>query len=230
MQKRQIPNGQIFGELRVVEELAPTTCKQPNGRTKTLRYFLVECSCGNRVRKGMTQLVSLKITDCGCKTTEKRLNTMQTTGQYHGMTGSGLYNAWLGMKKRCKQRTKHNLEYYINRNITYDPIWENFMSFKEDMGNTFQEGLELDRVNPELGYTKENCRWVSGSMNAFNTRIQKNNKTGKTGVYPSATNGKYYATIMKENKKYVIGTFDWLIDAVFARMQAEQELFGFCKL
>ncbi len=51
------------------------------------------------------------------------------------------------------------------------------------------------------------------------------NKSGVRGVFQKK-NGKYQAYINYKNKRYVLGTFDTLELAQFARKEAEKEIWG----
>lgn len=121
----------------------------------------------------------------------------------HGMGGTKIYSSWADMKKRCDNPNSVAYENYGGRGISYDPRWKYFISFYEDMCGTYSEGLTLERKDVDKGYSKENCIWVSKESQARNTRIRKDNNTGKVGVYVGRTNGKpthYVATVCLPNK------------------------------
>lgn len=56
--------------------------------------------------------------------------------------------------------------------------------------------------------------------------LNKNNRTGHTGVYFEGKRGKYLAYIYFRNKKYHLGAFSNIDDAIKARSEAEDRLFG----
>lgn len=81
--------------------------------------------------------------------------------------------------------------------------WKNsLVSFYNDMGETYKNGLELDRIDNNGPYCKENCRWVTKSKNGSNRRsIGKHLKgTKKIG-------SKFSASIKIDQKPYHIGMF-----------------------
>ena len=65
------------------------------------------------------------------------------------------------MKSRCK----HDKNYAGL--VTYDPRWESFQNFYEDVQDC-PDGYSLDRKNPFEGYSKENCRWAPPDVQASN--------------------------------------------------------------
>jgi len=73
-----------------------------------------------------------------------------------------LYRRWQAMKKRCSIYSS-----YKDRNITVCSEWKHdFMSFKKWAElNGADPALELDRINNDLGYTPDNCRWVTHKEN-----------------------------------------------------------------
>jgi hypothetical protein len=50
---------------------------------------------------------------------------------------------------------------YVKRGIIVeDPRWKSFETFLADIGEC-PAGKTLDRINNDLGYFKENCRWAT---------------------------------------------------------------------
>lgn len=73
-----------------------------------------------------------------------------------------LYARWQKMKARCSKN-----EFYISRDITVCSEWyDNFLSFYNwALQNGASSELELDRINNDLGYFPENCRWITHKEN-----------------------------------------------------------------
>ena len=67
------------------------------------------------------------------------------------------------------------------------------------MEDSFEEGLELDRIDNSKGYSPENCRWVNHSENMLNRNGFKNS-TGFPGV--RRYYNKYYGRF--QNNKRII--------------------------
>ena len=74
------------------------------------------------------------------------------------------YWSWNSMKLRCLN--PNHIAYSRYKNIPIDPKWLKFDGFFEDMGERPEGPYTLDRINPKLGYTKLNCRWITKSQNS----------------------------------------------------------------
>ena len=66
------------------------------------------------------------------------------------------YNAWSNMKQRCTNENRWDFKHYGGRGIKYDPAWESFINFYNDMGDR-PEGTTLERLEGNEGYRKDNC-------------------------------------------------------------------------
>ena len=58
--------------------------------------------------------------------------------------------------------------------------WVNdFVKFYQDMGDRPSKKHSIDRINNNLGYSKENCRWATAKEQGKNTRKVKNYFNGE---------------------------------------------------
>ena len=140
------------------------------------------------------------------------------------------YGAWDSLRQRCNNPTSNRFEHYGGRGIIYDPRWEDFKNFLEDMGEC-PPGLSLDRIDVNGNYCKENCRWADSSMQTFNQKRRVTNSSGRTGVRKilNKKNKVWSAFITFHYKNYDLGCYDSFEEAVAAREKAEIEFFGFTK-
>ena len=94
----------------------------------------------------------------------------------HEMTGTSTYRSWAAMKTRCSNPNCKDYPRYGGRGISYCAAWEDFEAFYADMGEK-PDGMTLDRIDYDKGYSPENCRW------ATDTEQQQNKSTNVWLVY-----------------------------------------------
>lgn len=94
----------------------------------------------------------------------------------HGMKKSRLYNIWCNMKARCNNPNHTYYHCYGAKGISVCEEWVDFASFSEwAIANGYSDTLTLDRIDPNLGYSPSNCRWVS-------MKTQENNRTNNKKI------------------------------------------------
>lgn len=88
----------------------------------------------------------------------------------HGKTGHKLHNVFNGMKQRCYDPNHVRYGKYGGKGITICDEWlRDFMSFYDwCMENGWKEGLTVDRIDHDLGYSPDNCRIVSYAVQSNN--------------------------------------------------------------
>lgn len=91
----------------------------------------------------------------------------------HGYTGTPTYIVWESMLKRCGNSKAIQYKYYGGKGIVVCESWKkSFLNFLEDMGER-PEGKELDRIDNDGNYEKNNCRWVTHKENLGNRKCSK---------------------------------------------------------
>jgi len=122
------------------------------------------CICGV-VKYINAHLVSSgKVKSCGC------IRKTRPNRKTHGKSRTKMYNRWFKMLERCRNEANAAYKNYGGRGISVCDEWLDYEVFYRDMGEPPFKGAEIDRRNNDLGYNKENCRWVNRKTNSNNTR------------------------------------------------------------
>ena len=157
--------GQKFGRLTVISEALST--KSPCGRTNI--RWLCKCTCGNETIVYRSSLKSNLSTSCGCYNKEIHSTLNGLSKKY-----KKLYSVYNNMKHRCNDINHYAYKYYGFRGIKVCDRWlESFENFLEDMKDTYQPGLTIDRINNDGNYEPSNCRWSTSTEQNRNQRTTK---------------------------------------------------------
>jgi hypothetical protein len=148
-----------------------------------VRFGIYKCGfCGTEFRASTQSILRGKTKSCGCYK-KQNLKELKTK---HGLGYTRLYNIWKSMKDRTLNPKCKKYSNYGGRGITICDEWKNdFMSFYNwAMSNGYEEnkGLSIDRIDNDGGYSPENCRWTTQTIQSRNQRIRKNNTSGFKGV------------------------------------------------
>lgn len=134
-------------------------------------YWNCVCACGAKKQIRGYPLIKSETKSCGCLS--KSLLHDRTFKHGHARTrhhsASATYHCWSSMKSRCLNPDNKMYKYYGGRGINVCDRWMKFENFFVDMGEK-PNGLSLDRINNDLGYFKENCRWATDDEQGGNKR------------------------------------------------------------
>jgi hypothetical protein len=221
-----ISAGNSYGRWNILYDMPQVTASRSGN--KVLKY-LCQCICGTVRYVEKMKLVYGKSRSCGCLA----IDATKSANTRHGKSLTAVFRCWSAMLARCNNP---NVKAYVNyggRGIKVCDRWDkkcggSFENFLEDMGEAPPK-TSLDRVDNDLGYSKENCRWATRSEQAYNIRKLARNKSGRTGVSFNEKSQKYSAFITKDNILTHLGVFSTFEEAVAVRVAAEVQLHGFSK-
>ena len=193
-----------FGRLAVLERVP--NCADGHAKWKCV------CDCGNIVTVSGVSLRMGSTQSCGCYKTERNTS--------HGKSNSHEYRIWAHMLQRCSNKKAKSYKDYGGRGITVCRGWHKFSNFYEDMKDC-PEGLTLERINNNLGYCKENCKWATRTEQQRNQRVRKTSLTGVAGVSFYSRDKNWRASIVVNGKCIHLGYFAEITDAIKARKAGE---------
>ena len=179
------------------------------------KYSLYRCKCGTEKVIRKSHVTKGKIVSCGCY--KKKIHTT------HGMHKTSIYSVWQEMKSRCNLSNRAH-KHYADRGISVCKRWEKFENFYADMGDS--NGLELDRKDNNKGYSKENCRWTTRTVQMRNTNIRPHSSKYR-GVGLDKRNNKWRANITIAGKLIHIGTYKTENEAGLAWNEVAKTYKGF---
>lgn len=215
--------GQAVGDYGCVfiEELPSVSY----GTSKPRRYAKFLCSCREEFSCVIDSVKNGKTKSCGC--IQRENGRVQGKAGTHGMSKTKIYSRWSAIKRRCYVEGGEDYPLYGGRGIRVCDRWlDSFENFYEDMGEAYQEGLELDRIDVNGDYSPENCRWVDEATQAWNKRVYKTSKTRVSGVTWNKKASKWESRISQNGKEFYLGMFGNIDDAITCRKEAEVALYG----
>lgn len=212
--------GVVYGNLQIVENLGHHF--EGNSPNRVLLVMAKCLRCGSEPKRyRLSSLKTGNTTSCGCATRDANIT--------HGMSATRQYSIWAAMIQRCTNQNHPKWPDYGGRGIRVCEEWRNFSGFWKDMGDGYCEGLEIDRVDVNGNYEKQNCQWATESHNSYNTRTAKNNTSGRSGISFAKDRNMWRAQIRVNGKQTRLGSYKTFEDAVKAREQAEIEVYGYIK-
>lgn len=193
--------GQRFGKLVAV---SPMDERDYNGVT----VWYCKCDCGGDTRVSAALLKNGYRKSCGCLRGRNAGNL--TGGQYGYLTVLGEDEKKNGMRYwRC--RCQCGKETIVRQGYLID-------------GRTRSCGCL------QAAMIKENMKFVEGTsvrmIENVQNRLNTSNTSGYNGIYFNRKNQKWIAQITFKKKTYYLGSFIEIGEAVAARKEAEERIYG----
>lgn len=87
----------------------------------------------------------------------------------HGLSETRIYKTWGNMKQRCYNPNDSKYGSYGGKGITVCDEWlHDFQAFYDwAMANGYTEELTIDRKDAKMGYSPDNCRWITMEENCW---------------------------------------------------------------
>lgn len=202
-------SGQKFGRLTAI-----SVCRDSRGK----RAWKCVCECGREATVSAGSLRFGGARSCGCL--QRDLASMCSKKHGESRVNTREYRIWRIIKSRCTNTRLRSYAAYGGRGIQMCREWaESYERFLADMGRS-PPGTSVDRIDNSRGYEPGNCRWATREIQAHNKGAYKTNKVGFRGV--CMLGERYRAQIMANGKKYGLGTYDTLEQALAARLAGEE--------
>lgn len=219
--------GEIYGLWKVI------------GEYNSLKW-VCECQCDKKTIKNVNKyhLIDGDSASCGCKNKEKliernkmfkKYNQYDISGEYGiGITTNSLNEFYFDLedydliKDYCWRES--NRGYVVctdNKNRTSFKIYHIVLSHE----GGYDKDKIIDHINQnKLDNRKNNLRLTTQYVNVVNSKMQKNNTTGITGVY-FRKNVKCQSWSSCIGKLY-LGTYTNKDDAIKSRLIGELDIYG----
>ena len=153
---------QKFDQLTVV---CPAG-KDKNGNAR----WRCRCDCGEYITISAPALKANRPHSClSCK-----MKSLWEKRDTHKESATRLYSIYYNMRKRCENPNAINYHNYGGRGISVCDEWKKYEAFSTwAHANGYTDELSIDRIDNDSGYCPDNCRWVTYTQQANNTRANR---------------------------------------------------------
>lgn len=139
------------------------------------RLYKCRCDCGKIVVKRGCQIRQNQIKSCGCYRREDSAKKGKALATHHHCSNgikSPTYYSWMAMRERCTRKKHPHYARYGGNGIIVCERWQKFENFLADM-EVRPEGKTLDRIDGNKGYSPENSRWATPTVQQRNIKSNR---------------------------------------------------------
>lgn len=186
--------------------------------TKDRSECLVQCNkCSDEyVVKYTRQLFNNKN---GCRVCVNKLGKVpkKERSVYYTKQLANIYNNMV--QRTTNPKSEAAIRAYKGIFICKEWVEDRELFYKWSHENGYVEGtkLSIDRIENNKGYSPDNCRWATKTVQARNTKVLGvNNTSGYKGVSKTQDKKKYRARITVDSKERHLGSFDTALEAALA--------------
>lgn len=142
--------GNIYGKLTVLEYIKTD---------KPGAYWKCQCECGNVtvIRGGAMR--DKKVGQRSCR---------KCSNIRHGLSRTREHSVWRRINQRCHNPNSKDYRYYGGKGIHMCERWRTFENFLADMGPKPFPKATVERIDGNIGYGPDNCRWASQAEQTLN--------------------------------------------------------------
>lgn len=133
-------------------------------------HWVCHCECGKETIVHGKALRYGNTKSCGCYAIEAR-SMSGKRNRTHGFSNTKIYDVYKQMLGRCEKPYHKDYPMYGGRGITVCKEWHDiaeFMQWKDISG--YKEGLTIERMDSNAGYSPNNCCWIPMPEQGRNTR------------------------------------------------------------
>lgn len=144
----------------------------------------------------------------------------------HGKRAHPLYARWQAMKGRCLNKSNSRYYDYGGRGIGICKEWLIFINYYNDLIKLYRYKMDLDRINNNRGYCKDNCQFVTSSKNSSNKRSPRPLMLRGVHLKKYRNSLRYIASMRVAGTTYHLGCFDTEKEAHYCYVLNAKEWWG----
>lgn len=173
--------------------------------------YRCKCECGKTTVVFASNFTSGHTKSCGCQKNKKSVIQVGNTYKYALVL------------KKIKRNGSNAFECQCECGNTFEVSESHMRNTEKLFCRTCSGKIKREKfVNSDW----HNSDYVNGTQLSQLGKMTSANKSGIVGVNWDKSREKWQASIRFQGKKYNLGRFDYIQDAIDARLEAEKELLG----